>query len=94
MTKHNNCESWVTFKDISNGVDPGISEPGARPRRPTCSILGVWGLFWCPFTNTLCFLYVIVRVVKKTTVKYMNVVQVKTNKTNPEKNVKRGGGDA
>ena len=34
-------------------VDPGISELGVRSQRGR--ILGVWGLFRCPFTYTLCF---------------------------------------
>ena len=35
-------------------ADQGISKPRARSQHGR--ILGIWGLFWCPFTHTLCFI--------------------------------------
>ena len=68
---------------------------GARSRRGR--ILGIWGLFWCPFAHTQWF---IVRVDIKVHIlntawwlqfKYMRILQSKFTNTTPKK-FKRGGG--
>ena len=59
-------------------------------------ILGIWGLFWCPFTQTLCFCgegrdkIHTVNIVCWQQLMYVSVIQLKFAKTNPEQ-ISNGG---